>query len=185
MPTVPQDITILALDLRLQRFGYAVLEGPHKLLTWGISTYRTADTDGRALLARKRISPLLTMFKPSIIVAKHICDFAMQKHPRHYEIVQAIEHEGELQSAKLLLFGRKDIKRAFGRLPETTKDAIAAQVALRFPELTWKLPPTRKTWMSEHHNMPIFDAVAVGLTYIAGPGNIPPPLQASSIETLS
>jgi hypothetical protein len=38
-------------------------------------------------------------------------------------------------------------------------------LARQFPELSWKLPPTRKRWHHEHKNMPIFDAVALGVVF--------------------
>lgn len=156
---------VLALDLRLQRFGYVVLEGPEKLLTWGIRTYRATDVDRRAQLVRKRISPLLKMFRPSVIVANHVSGLNVRRGSGHFQIVRAIEAEGQAQSADLVLLGRKEVQRMFGQFGRTTKDAIAAQATLFFPELTWKLPPSRKAWMSEHHNLTIFDAVALGITY--------------------
>lgn len=48
-----------------------------------------------------------------------------------------------------------------------TKEPIAATIAQTFPELQWKVPPKRKAWISEGHNMVIFDAAATGLAYLA------------------
>ncbi len=167
MSNKPHNTRILALDLRLQRFGYAILEGDKSLLAWGIRTYRDPQPDGRAQLARKRIAPLLSTFQPALIVANHVSELHACRGQEHYRIVRVIEEEGRQQSASLMLLGRGEIRKAFGRLNQTTKEGIAAHVALAFPELKWKLPPIRKTWMSEHHNMPIFDATALGLTYFA------------------
>jgi hypothetical protein len=164
--------TILALDLRLQRFGFGVLEGQPQLLDWGIKTYRATDTHSRALVVRKRVVPLLTLFRPSVIVANHVSGLHVSRGPGHYHIVRAIEHEAREQSAELILLGRKEIQRVFGKGGQSTKDEIAAQVALLFPELTWKLPSVRKTWESEHHNMTLFDAIALGITYLARFGDV-------------
>jgi hypothetical protein len=61
----------------------------------------------------------------------------------------------------------------FGQ-PDITKYEIAARIAVLFPELTWKLPPTRKFYDNEHHNASIFDAASLGLTYFARFGDIFP-----------
>ncbi|MGI9102201.1 MAG: hypothetical protein ACR2IF_07125 [Terriglobales bacterium] len=47
-----------------------------------------------------------------------------------------------------------------------TKQEIASLLAKIFPELSWRLPPPRKTWQHEHDNMPIFDAAGVGMVYV-------------------
>ena len=46
-----------------------------------------------------------------------------------------------------------------------TKQDAASLLAQQFPGLSWKEPPPRKRWQHEHKNMPIFDAVALGMTY--------------------
>jgi hypothetical protein len=157
---------VLALDLRSQRFGYAVLDESCRLLTWGIRTYRAADNNGRAILARERVSNLLVMFKPTVIAANHPSGRQIRRGPAHREIVNAIRAEGRLHSATVVLFGRDEIQRVFSALAETTKETIASEIAVRFPELAWKLPPLRKKWTSEHHNTTLFDAIAIGLTYL-------------------
>ncbi|PYP85996.1 MAG: hypothetical protein DMG65_19620 [Candidatus Angelobacter sp. Gp1-AA117] len=161
-----QNNTILTLDIRLQKFGYAVLNGPRELLAWGIKTYRAAEDDERVRLARKRIVPLLAMYQPSVVVANHVSGLNVSRAPKHRQIVKLIEAEAKRHSGELVLLGRNEIRRVFSALGDAGKDAIASQIALLFPELTWKLPPVRKTWMSEHHNTTIFDAVALGLTHL-------------------
>jgi hypothetical protein len=45
-----------------------------------------------------------------------------------------------------------------------------------FPELLWRLPPKRKNYQSEHPSMTVFDAVALGFTYLQSNGaELPPP----------
>jgi hypothetical protein len=170
----PPNIRIVALDLRLQRFGFVVMEGHQQLLEWGTRTYRTSNLKDRILFAQRRIVPLLTSFRPSVVVLNHVQGLHGVRGPSHYRIVQAIEHEAAQRSAALVLIGRQEIRRAFRKAGEITKDEIAAHVALLFPALTWKLPPTRKTWMSEHHNMTIFDAASLGITYLARFSSVAP-----------
>jgi hypothetical protein len=44
----------------------------------------------------------------------------------------------------------------------------AVEMAARFPEIGWKLPPKRQPWESEHHSMSIFEALAIAVSYSIG-----------------
>lgn len=46
------------------------------------------------------------------------------------------------------------------------KHQVATIIAQRLPEPAPFVPPRRKPWMPEHHNSPIFDAPASGLTFL-------------------
>ena len=66
---------VVALDLRLHRFAFAVFEGA-QLLDWGARKY--AIDDGRvALIIDRLIGPILSSFAPSVAAIKqmpgHIC----------------------------------------------------------------------------------------------------------------
>jgi hypothetical protein len=48
-----------------------------------------------------------------------------------------------------------------------TKHALAEIIAKKFPdELSSRLPPKRKPWVSEYYQMDIFDAVVLGLALV-------------------
>jgi hypothetical protein len=62
------------------------------------------------------------------------------------------------------LFSREQVMQAFIPDGQGTKHALAEIVARQFPEqLSSKLPPKRKAWVSEHYQMGIFDAMALAL----------------------
>src|SRR5216683_1919279 len=58
---------VLALDLHPRRFGYVVLEGPDRLLDWGVCTARQ-KRNSEDVLIRRRLGRLLTLWSPSVIV---------------------------------------------------------------------------------------------------------------------
>src|SRR5207302_7260427 len=58
---------VLALDLHPRSFGYAVVEGPDRLLDWGVRSNRRPDNSTDALI-RKRLQPLLDLWRPSVLV---------------------------------------------------------------------------------------------------------------------
>jgi hypothetical protein len=163
-------IRILAIDVRLRKFGFVVLEGPQHLLEWGVKNYRSAGNDDAAV-AQKRVVSLLTLLSPSVVVMKHTLDRNKNRRLRNEPIVEAIEEAAGRQSAEVALIRRREVQSVFGQ-PGITKYEIAARIATLFPELAWKLPPMRKFYENEHYNTSIFDAASLGLTYFARFGDI-------------
>jgi hypothetical protein len=156
---------LLTVHVRPQRFGFAVFKGPQQLLDWGGSTCPISD--GGSAPIRKRISPLLEIYAPSVVIVREITKREGERYEDFRPIVSAIRQQAADYSAEVVLVGREEVRRAFGRFGKTTKYDIAAQVATFFPELIWKLPPPRKPWQTEHHNMAIFDAASLGITYFS------------------
>src|ERR1700693_6289497 len=58
---------VLALDLHPRRFGYVVLEGPDRLLDWGVRSYRRKGNSSDILIHR-RLRPLLELWRPTFLV---------------------------------------------------------------------------------------------------------------------
>jgi hypothetical protein len=165
---------ILAIDLRSQLFGFAVLEGPRTLLDYGRKPCRADNTQDNAMIVRKKVAALLAFYEPSVIVLKHASGRSDQPLLQSKESMEGIKCEAKLRSLELVFLSRRDIHRVFRQSGNTSKYRIAALIAGLFPELAWKLPPYRKNWQSEHHNMAIFDAVSLGLAYLAQYGGILP-----------
>jgi hypothetical protein len=154
---------LLTVHLRPQRFGFAVFKGPKQLLDWGGSTCPISD--GGSAPIHKRISPLLEIYAPSVIIVSQMTKGERYGDPR--PIVSAIKKQAADYSAAVALVGREEVRRAFGRFGKTTKYDIAARIAILFPELMWKLPPPRKPWQTEHYNMAIFDAASLAIAYFS------------------
>lgn len=162
---------LLALHVRPQRFGFAVFKGPKQLLDWGGGTY--PPRSGRiAAQVSKRLDPLLRIYGPSVVIARKLS----AREQRQYDlrpIVSVVKGHAAKHSAEFVPIGRKEVHQVFLRSDrKVTKYQIAAQVAICFPELLWKLPPPRKPWQKEHYNMAIFDAVALGISYFSRFGNL-------------
>lgn len=161
---------ILSIEVRYRRFGFAVLESsPARLLDSGTRTFTSAE------ILLQRLGPLISTSDPCTIVMRRP-GHKQASHLNGVRVnVRCIRLEAERRSIRVELLTIHEIRCALqGR--ETTKDAMAMKIAQTFPELRWKLPPRRKPWISEGHNMVIFDATATGLAYLAksdGKGNAP------------
>ena len=158
------DPRILAIDLRLRRFGYAIFEGPDRLLDWGVYFF-PPEVEGGAIVASKRVGDLMRLFTPSVIVIKKADRGSASRGSGLTPILKAIRRESSVRSIPVCLIRRKDVRRAFRVFQGNNKHENAAALTQIFPELLWKLPPKRKFYDGEHPRLILFDAIAVGFTY--------------------
>ena len=152
------DQRILAIDLRTRRFGYAVFESPLHLLDWGATSY-PSDVQEGPKEARRRFRKLLKLFDPSAVILR-----AMRGKDRSVALLfEAIQNEAFSRQVPIRIIKRLDNPTVFqGKGNDDTASALAE----RYPELLWKLPPKRKAWESERHNMIVFCAITAGLAYL-------------------
>lgn len=158
------DPTILAIDLRHRRFGYAVFEGHRLLLDWGERAYRAVG-DEEAAIASKRLDVLLKLFSPSAIVLKKERWNRVHGNPHLQPLAQAILQIACNHSVPIHLVGQDGLRETYMKLGCETRENIAITLARIFPELLWSLPPKRKAWEAEHNRMCVFDAIALGFSY--------------------
>jgi hypothetical protein len=131
-----------------------------RLLDWGTRTFTSPAT------LIERLEPIIAMFDPCVIVVRRPC----HKNVVHREGVKTnlriIRMEATRRSIPMEFVTVHEVRGVFHE-SDKSKDAIAATIVKTFSELHWKLPPKRKPWTSENHNMVIFDATATGLTYLS------------------
>lgn len=152
---------ILALEIRYRRFGFAVLErSPRRLLDSGVRTFASAAT------ILQRLEPLISIFDPCMIVVRCPGHQNLRHRNDVQSMLRVIRMEAVRRSIPMEAVAVHEVRCAFRESGET-KEHIAATIAQTFSELQWKLPPKRKPWISEGHNMVIFDATATGLAYFA------------------
>jgi hypothetical protein len=158
------NLRVIAIDLRSRAFGFAILEGPHTLLTFGRKLCRVRGSQNRAAVGKK-IAILLHLFAPSVLVLKRTSGRADRTLATSKEATAAIKHQAKLQSIRVVVLRRRDIYRAFQRHGATSKYKIATLIAQLFPEIEWQRPPGRRNWEPEHHRMAVFDAISIALAY--------------------
>jgi hypothetical protein len=142
------DPTILAIDLRHRRFGYAVFEGHRQLRDSGLKVYRAVG-EVEAAMASKRLEVLLKSFSPSAIVVKRERWDRAQTSSHIRSLVEATTRVASAHSVSIMLIGDDDVRKTFRNMGCETREEIAAALARIFPELLWKLPPKRRAWQSD------------------------------------
>jgi hypothetical protein len=157
---------ILAVDARRSRFGYALFEGPTRLLDWGASEIPAGSADKTSLMhASKRVLPLLKLGDPEVVVVKRsrrgIRGSSMSTAP----ILKAFLREATGRQIRVCRISREKILQAFRIFRGSSKEEIAIILAGIFPELLTRLPSKKKAWQSERHSMIVFDSIATGFAY--------------------
>jgi len=157
---------LLALAVRASRYGYAVFNGPTRLLDWGAGEIVSHDS-GNAV-GMRRVAFLFRHFPPSAVALTWSVDRKAPHHARALTFANFVHEQAALQQVPVIAVKSDAINYAFKDLRAHTKYDIAEALTRIFTELAWKLPPRRKSWHNEHHMMIVFDAVAIGFAYWKG-----------------
>jgi Holliday junction resolvasome RuvABC endonuclease subunit len=155
-----KDIRVLAIDPSTRGFGFAVLEGPTRLIDWGVKETKT-NKKKRSL---KLIAELIDRYQPSVVVVEDYAGKGSRRCRRIQGLIGDISKLAEKRKIRVRSFSQAKVKQAFSESGASNKHETAVAVANRFPELAPRLPRFRKPWMSEDYRMSIFDAVGFGLT---------------------
>ena len=156
-----KDIRVLAVDPSTRGFGFALLEGPERLIDWGVKETKT-DKKGRTL---KLIDDLIERYQPNVLVVEDYEGKGSRRCLRVGALINDISKLVSKRKLKVKRCSRVKVKQAFSEYGASNKHEIAVAIANRFPELQPRLPRFRKPWMSEDYRMSIFDAVALAITF--------------------
>jgi hypothetical protein len=149
---------ILAFDVRASKFSFAVFEGPEELLDWGERNFRHG-VNAVAIPASHKVAALLSEYEPDAVVLEEI---SLRKNGR---LLGTIKRLTKKQRIPLRIVSRASIRAEFPT-HDQGRHVVVMAIVERFPELADRAPSKRKAWQSEDYRMSIFDAVAIGLTYI-------------------
>src|ERR1700752_2893866 len=152
-----KDLRVLAIDLSTRGFGFAVLEGPNRLIDWGVKETKV-DKKRRSL---KLTDDLIEQYQPRMIVVEDYAGKGSRRCQRIQGLINDISKLVLKRKIRVRSFSWAKVKQAFSESSALTKHEIAIAIASRFPELAPRLPRFRKPWMSEDFRMSIFDSAAL------------------------
>jgi hypothetical protein len=158
---------VLALDITGRGIAFAVLDGPERLLDWGVAHMR--DRSKHAYV--ERAESLFWRYIPDLLVVEAPRGPGSYRALRARSLIQRIEILAGSKTLPIRRVSRGDVRFAFSGTAKS-KYEIAQAVARLFPELEDRLPRYRKPWMSEDERMNIFDAVSFALTVYRSPESL-------------
>ncbi len=157
-----ENIRILAIDPTTRGFGFAVMEGSDYLIDWGVKEGRDNNKDVHCL---NNISALIDRYMPDVIAVEDFNGMGSRRCHRIQILIKNIIELADAKNIKTHRFSRSRIRDVFALHGAGTKFEIAQAIAGDFPELSSRLPPPRKCYMSEDSRMSIFDAMSLAITY--------------------
>ena len=163
---LPTAERLLALEMRSQKMGFVVFEGPTRLLDWGFRSYAYPTCRLHEIVARK-VRPLLFRYRPSAVVMRRDNHYSSQSPARLQISVGAIRKEAKRFGVEFRLMRTTSRKHFFVQVGCDAKHQVAQLIAELFKEISWRAQPKRKAWHSESYHTVIFDAVATGLVSFA------------------
>lgn len=146
----------LAVDATSRGFCYVVLEGRARLVDWGCSRQRLTNRGG----AKRRIDLLIKRYRPDLVVLEARDGSRLGVRAR--ELINMVGKRAIERGIRVVTVPRSQVAVALGNGTMTKWD-VAETITARFPELTRRLPPRRRPWMSEDERINIFDAAALAL----------------------
>ena len=142
-------------------FGYAIFEGPLRLIDWGVKHVSSREQADNL----KKFEALLEWFEPDLVVLENPAGVASRKGKRITSLVRAMARRSARCGLPLESYSRARIRQTFAEVDAVNKHEIALVIAAQHEELAPLLPGKRKPWMTEDPRMGVFDAASLVLTH--------------------
>src|SRR5260370_24836968 len=97
-----KDIRVLAIDPSTRGFGFAVLEGPNRLIDWGVKETKK-NKSARTL---KLIENLIDRYQPSVIVVEDYAGKGSRRCRRIEKLINDIAQLASKRHIKVRCFSR-------------------------------------------------------------------------------
>lgn len=155
-----KETLVLGLTPTSRGLGFALLEGPHRLVDWGVKKSAQTNKNAHCLAKAKE---LIEHYRPDVIVLED-CK-GSRRGARVQQLIRDIVKQAKRMKVRTRCFTRTKVQQAFPNAANMTKHEIAFVIVEQLPELAPQFPTRRQPWMTEDYRMTIFDAVGLALTW--------------------
>ena len=158
--------TILAIQPESRQIGYAVFEGVN-LVDWGSKDLTSKPIEERnPPLGIALLEQLVDRWDPDVVV---LPKGTKKPGSVHNRLLKAIKAEVRRHPFVLAIYEWSEIRASFKgfiKAKRLNKHGIMETIAGWFPELQGVLPQPRGRSKTEDFRAPMFDAVALSVTYL-------------------
>lgn len=123
------DKRLLSIDPCGEGFGYAIFEGPEKLLDWGLK----AGSDNRECL--RKAARLIRRYRPEVLVVEDTDARGCRRRPRAIRLIRSLLTLAASRSLLTRRISHRFVRSCFTEGEEPVKSEIALALVQRFPEL--------------------------------------------------
>lgn len=156
------ELRVLAIDPTSRGFGFVVMEGPHRLVDYGIKSIRPLSNAA----CLKKVAAQIRFFEPEYVVLENTKNKS-RRCKRVQDLIESIRKLASKAKVRTRLISRHEMEEVFRPSGARTKLQVAEIISKQLPELASRMPRHRKAWMSEDGRINIFDAVALALVFFS------------------
>ena len=157
-----KNVRILAIAPLSRGLGYAVMEGPEKLVASGNKAILRDKNAG----ALAWVNRFIQFYQPDVLVLSNVLAADTRRASRIKTLHRHIVAWATKRKLKVRLVSVTQVRTQLLGNSQGTKFAVAQMLAAKYPtELGLRLPPKRRPWMSEDPRMDIFDAVGMAVAF--------------------
>tara|TARA_R110000868_G_scaffold162329_12_gene393491 strand:- start:14841 stop:15344 length:504 start_codon:yes stop_codon:yes gene_type:complete len=153
---------VLAVEPNSRGLCFVVFDEDGKLLDWGGFEARTQKNAA----CRRRVRMLTLSYQPKHIVLEDGDALGSTRRRRIRELLRALFQDAGDSGCIVVRIARARVREQFYAFKIGSKDDLARAVCSLYPELAPRLPRRRCTWESEHYSLALFEAAALGVTFL-------------------
>lgn len=153
-------LRVLGVHPAARGFGWAVCEGPFKLIDAGVFLAFGPAKNEQCL---GEVERLIARFSPAELVLEDFDPERSHRSQRAHQLCLLLASLAGSLGLRFAAHEREAVQRAFEGVGARTREEIAGAVARHFSVLRSRLPKKRKRWESEDKRLAIFNAAAVVL----------------------
>ncbi len=152
--------SVVAIDPTPKGIAYVFFENGELL----DSAQRSTTADEEEILAA--VNEILNGCAADILVLEDPDVQSTRRHPRMKHVLRLITGHVRKRGIPVVQVAREEVRAAWTAQGVTTKEAIAAAIAERYPLLAPYVPPPRKYPASEDARVNLFDAASLALSLL-------------------
>jgi Holliday junction resolvasome RuvABC endonuclease subunit len=155
---------ILAIDPGTREMGFAILE-PNDLIYYGVKTLKKKRPVNVLLKeVRKIINRFIDDYGTNVLVIETTFFYKHDNTSGLIELAETVKAVAKERRLKVVEYAAKTVRKCICESGKATKRETAKVICSKFPELQIYLTQDR-IW-KEKYWLNVFDAVALGLTYL-------------------
>jgi RNase H-fold protein (predicted Holliday junction resolvase) len=149
----------IGIDPTPRGYGFAVLEGPARLVDFGTTAVPNLKTRGYV----ERVEALIERYDPSVMVLENPHGKGSRRSKRVARVIRELETLAWRRHVKVRRVSRAEVRAVFNE-SGWRKGEIASTLTGAYPALEDILPPKRRPWEAEREGMAVYDALSFALT---------------------
>ena len=155
---------VLSLYPTVKGCGYVFFEDALSPFDWGV-VHAIGSARNRRTLST--IEKLIARYQPLVVVLE---DWQTEERPRTDRILQLYDGISKIANRKMIpvkTISKRAVREHFAHRNALTKYDIALHIAKIIPAFSYQIPPVRKAWNAVSRSQALYDAAAIGLTFLA------------------